>query len=293
MTSKAKKQSADAGNSFSLISSEKLLALYVNLLKCRMIVERAQALAQRGALTGGGCDCAGQEAVVVGVALDLLPEDTAYSADGSLIAKFIKGVALDTVFRDLIDGAHCVDNVRTAMDTALVNKTEKNGKIAVVFSGGSSVTQQSWQEALNFACIEKLPVLFVSQNDMAPDPPSVEPQAGNENVQVLKYPCISVDRNDVVAVYRVASEAVTHARMGHGPTLIECRAFRLSGPAAMGLGKGLQPKETARQAADDPILNMEKYLTGKGLFSEEFKKRVALEFNNELETAIDTLENAI
>jgi pyruvate dehydrogenase E1 component alpha subunit len=290
MTSKAKQESAAAGNGFMLISGEKLLALYADLLQCRMILEREQAFAQRGALTGNGGDRAGQEAVVVGVAIDLLPEDTVCSAQGGSIARFVKGVALDSLFRDALDGVGSPDRIRRAMDAAMVSKREQNGKIAVVFSGGGAALPESWHEAMNFACIDKLPVLFVSQNGMLPDPLSVKRQVKSENATDKTAPCglpsITVDGNDVVAVYRVASEAITHARMGHGPTLIECRTFRLSGPAAMGAGKGPRPDEVALRATDDPILNMEKYLTGKGLFSEEFKRRVALGFSKELEAVL-------
>jgi TPP-dependent pyruvate/acetoin dehydrogenase alpha subunit len=143
---------------------------------------------------------------------------------------------------------------------------------------------------MRVARIEYLPVLFVSLDGMLPDPPSVKPQVKAEDATDKTAPCglpsITVDGNDVVAVYRVASEAITHARMGHGPTLIECRTFRLSGPAAMGAEKGPRPDEVALRATDDPILNMEKYLTGKGLFSEEFKRRVALGFSKELEAVL-------
>jgi pyruvate dehydrogenase E1 component alpha subunit len=289
MTSKAKQESAAAGNGFMLISGEKLLALYADLLQCRMILEREQAFAQRGALTGNGGDRAGQEAVVVGVAIDLLPEDTVCSAQGGSIARFVKGVALDSLFRDALDGVGSPDRIRRAMDAAMVSKREQNGKIAVVFSGGVPVPK-SWHEAMRVARIEYLPVLFVSLDGMLPDPPSVKPQVKAEDATDKTAPCglpsITVDGNDVVAVYRVASEAITHARMGHGPTLIECRTFRLSGPAAMGAGKGPRPDEVALRATDDPILNMEKYLTGKGLFSEEFKRRVALGFSKELEAVL-------
>jgi pyruvate dehydrogenase E1 component alpha subunit len=71
-----------------------------------------------------------------------------------------------------------------------------------------------------------------------------------------------VDGNDVVAVYRVATEAIVHARKGNGPTLIECRFDR--------------------SEAHDPILKMEAYLLRKGLFSEELKIEATAGFTSEL-----------
>ena len=279
MTSNAKKTSATAKSGFSLISDEKLLALYANMLKCRMLEERVRAFAQRGELTGNGCDTRGQEAVTVGAAIDLLPEDTVCSAQGDSTVKFIQGVALEKIFRDLFAGAGSPDEVRLVIEAARINKTEKNGKIAVVFSGDGPALPDSWYEALNCAGIEKLPVLFVCQRGMRTEPASAKSQVQVENdaekTRCSGFPSITVDGNDVVAIYRVASEAMAYARMGHGPTRIECRSFRLSGhPEAVP-----KPEGGERWVADDPILNMEKYLSGKGLFSEEFKRQAALGFN--------------
>lgn len=280
MTSKSKKQSAAAGNGFSLISDEKLLALYARMLKCRMLLERVQALVKSG-------DTVGQEAVTVGAAIDLLPEDTVCSAQDGLMVKFLKGIALDTIFRDLPAGANSTDEVRLATDAAMANKTEKNGKIAVVFSGAGLALPESWHEAVKFAGNEKLPVLFVCQSGMRSGPP----QAGLEErpkARTCGFPAITVDGNDVVAVYRVASEAIAHARMGHGPTLIECTTYCLSGPPEA----APQPQDGTRWKADDPILNMEKYLSGKGLFSEELKRQAALGFSKELDAGLNAAQNS-
>lgn len=292
MTSKGKKTSAGARNGFSLISDEKLLALYARMLKCRMLEERARDLVKNNRFGGNGCDATGQEAVVVGAAIDLLPEDTVCSAQGELIVKFVRGDALDTIFRDLLAGTNGSDQVRRATDAALVNKTERNGRISVVFSGDGPALPESWHEALKFAGNEKLPVLFVCQSGMRSEGVSLTPQAGFLN-RALKargsgFPSITVDGNDVVAVYRVASEAIAHARMGQGPTLIECKTYCLSDPPEV----VPEPQEVKRWKADDPILNMEKYLSGKGLFSEELKRQAALEFSKELDAGLDAARNS-
>jgi pyruvate dehydrogenase E1 component alpha subunit len=76
-----------------------------------------------------------------------------------------------------------------------------------------------------------------------------------------------VDGRDVVAVYRVATESVTHARKGNGPTLIECI---------------FDPTE-----AHDPILKMEAYLTRKGLFREAWKLEEVANFTQELDAVTE------
>jgi TPP-dependent pyruvate/acetoin dehydrogenase alpha subunit len=230
--------------------------------------------------------------VAVGAAIDLLPEDTACSAQGDLIVKFVQDDAPDKIFRDLFAGAGSPDEVRLATDAALVNKLEKNGKIAVVFSGDRLPLPESWHEALNFACIENLPVLFVCQSGMRTEPANLTPQAGAEELapkaHARGFPAIAVDGNDVVAVYRVASEAMAHARIGHGPTLMECRTWRLSSHPEAVPG----PEDVERWESEDPILNMEKYLSGKGLFSEGFKRQAALGFSKELDAVLDAAQSS-
>ena len=125
-----------------------------------------------------------------------------------------------------------------------------------------------------------------------------EPQSPNQSrdiaqkAQAYGFPGITVDGNDVVAVYRVASEAIAHARKGNGPTLIECKTYRWYGHSEIDPAKYRDPEEVERWKANDPILNMEKYLMRKGLFSEEYKQKVAAEFSKELGVAIESAEKS-
>jgi pyruvate dehydrogenase E1 component alpha subunit len=89
------------------------------------------------------------------------------------------------------------------------------------------------------------------------------------------FPGVSVDGDDAVAVYRVATEAIAHARRGSGPTLIDCKPWPLSGH-----------KPGHRQAAGNPIPRMEEYLTRKGLFNKKFKSKVTADFRRELDAAL-------
>jgi pyruvate dehydrogenase E1 component alpha subunit len=81
-----------------------------------------------------------------------------------------------------------------------------------------------------------------------------------------------VDGNDVVAVYRVATESIAHARKGNGPTLIECMI--------------------ERSKAHDPIRKMERYLKRKGLFSREMKFEVINGFTKHLDASIKAVRRS-
>jgi pyruvate dehydrogenase E1 component alpha subunit len=248
-------------NGFSLISIEKLLQLYVTTLKCRMIQERIRILFKQNKLIGHSLVAQnapwGQEAAVVGVTIDLLPEDTIFPHPGDLIPFFVKDLQLKTLFRALFNPfappSSTAAQLKIATDTAMIDKLTSNNKIAVALSS-KSTSLGPWQKALRFAGLRNLPMIFLSWNHIP------------LKTKAHGLPAITVDGNDVVAVYRVACEAIAHARMGSGPTLIEC--------------------QTDSQNPVDPILNMEKYLIRKGIFSEEFKREQAVSFSKELDAAI-------
>jgi TPP-dependent pyruvate/acetoin dehydrogenase alpha subunit len=105
-------------------------------------------------------------------------------------------------------------------------------------------------------------------------------------------PAISVDGNDAVAIYRVASESISRARQGRGPTLIDCQSFRIFGSSRVPLPKANPSSGNGRSVVipagmnDDPITNMEQYLSRKGLFREEHRTSVAEAFGRELDAVL-------
>jgi TPP-dependent pyruvate/acetoin dehydrogenase alpha subunit len=91
-------------------------------------------------------------------------------------------------------------------------------------------------------------------------------------VDARGFPAIAVDGNDVVAVYRVATESIAHARRGNGPTLIECMV--------------------ERSKSHDPIRKMEAYLMRRGLFSKGMKVEIADRFTRQLDAAAKAVESS-
>jgi TPP-dependent pyruvate/acetoin dehydrogenase alpha subunit len=262
-----------AGKSgFSIISDEKLLNLYVAMVKCRALEERVQILFPRNKFTGKR-GSVNREAVAVGVAIDLLPEDTVAASPGDLVVNFIwneiQGEPLDKLFARLYARAarpSLAAIVKLTTIAAQANKTAKNGKISIAFSSNGSGFSA---ESLTAAAARQLPILFVRQTRHPAKPPRGKKQTGAAEIAAMAYgiPVIPVDGSDVVAVYRVATEAITHARKGNGPTLIDCI---------------FEPSE-----ARDPLMQMESYLTRKGLFNEEWKRQVAAGFTGELDAAVE------
>ncbi len=196
---------------------------------------------------------------MVGLAMDLLPGDHIATDPGNVVPFFIKGSQIQGFsLQSLLSGhlnssVHSSNQFKRAAKAAKANNQAKNKGIAVAVCG-DTVPLDSWREALDLATHKDLPLIFLSWN--------------HARLKKNSYglPAITVDGNDVVAVYRVASEAIAHARLGNGPTLIECR--------------------TDDHNSGDPILNMENYLARKGLFREEFKSKVETLFTSELDVAI-------
>jgi TPP-dependent pyruvate/acetoin dehydrogenase alpha subunit len=262
---------------FSLISNEKLLAIYASLLKCRRLAERAREL-------GGWFDGAlGWEAAAAGVAIDLTAEDTLATAWGNLAPALVKGAPLG-FFAALTTGATRMEagsalgygplNViagtaassaalNIATGVALSNKVQSNGRVAVAFCGEGRQSLELWSEALEFAGAHELPILFVCQSRDGDANGQLSADEIGERAEAAKIPAMPVDGSDVVAVYRVAYESIGRARRGRGPTVIDCR---------MGAGA-------------DAIAQMETYLGRKGIFREERKREVLASFEKELENA--------
>jgi TPP-dependent pyruvate/acetoin dehydrogenase alpha subunit len=137
------------------------------------------------------------------------------------------------------------------LSAAQLNKKQKNGKIAMVFVDGSAVKLACWHQAIHAAGVQRLPILFVCQSKLVKGQAKVAEAKIPLEAEANGLPGVIVDGNDVVAVYRVATESIAHARKGSGATLIQCMI------------------DYAK--AHDPILKMEAYLKRKGLFSERLR----------------------
>jgi TPP-dependent pyruvate/acetoin dehydrogenase alpha subunit len=178
--------------------------------------------------------------------------------------------------------------LESAMAAAERHRASRNGKVAVVFLSMEKVPPAKWHEALQSAEASKLPVLFVCHGGEDAERASTEPKGGDRGValrtQSHGFAEIAVDANDVVAVYRVACEAIAHARKGNGPTLIECRLCSLNGRSPAAEGNRGDPDRGALW--NDPILKMERYLAGKGLFPKQLKTGIAARFRRNLNASL-------
>jgi TPP-dependent pyruvate/acetoin dehydrogenase alpha subunit len=199
----------------------------------------------------------------------------------------------------LVRSAEVGDLLHRATRVALDGKVRSIDRIVAIFcyphARSDAHNDESWQATMTFAAEMNLPILFVSLETT--EAGRFARANGHIKDKTFGVPVISVDGNDAVAVYRVASESISRARLGRGPTLIDCRCFRLSGSTIekpkMSHSSGPASSNDADAAAsDDPIANLERYLSRKGLFSADYKLSVSSAFAAELDAAMVTRQAA-
>jgi acetoin:2,6-dichlorophenolindophenol oxidoreductase subunit alpha len=326
-SAKGEKASAGApaakpqGNGSSPLSPEILKRLYYYMLKCRMVEERARNLFKQGKFAGNYYAAVGQEATEVGATIDLEKDDYIAPSHRNFVTNIMKGTPLERMYAQLYarktspdqgrsSPAHCgyaETHVITPASTiaaqlnigtgvALAFKLQKKPNIVVALSGDGSTSLGFWHEALNFAGVQKLPIVFICENNRWAESVSVTMQTAVEDIsvkaQAYGFPGITVDGNDVVAVYRVAREAIRRAREGHGPTLIECKTYRWYGHSEIDPAKYRQPEEVEAWKAKDPLPAMERYLKAQNLWADDWKEKIAGEIDAEIEKAVEFAEKS-
>jgi acetoin:2,6-dichlorophenolindophenol oxidoreductase subunit alpha len=281
-----------------LISKEKLIELYSAMVMCRMIAERAGRLAREGNLSSGLDAGLGREATIAGITVDLLPEDTLQATREAFVSSFLKGLPLDQLFAGAVrssnghaaaakpvrgDAAMQEAHLVGACATAKEHKAAKRGKITVAFCDTEQTHPGRWRRSLDVASRHDLPIIFVRHREVSSEENETPRRGGKrKNPEAMEHgvPVIYVDGDDVVAVYRVASESIARARQRRGPTLIDCLGDR----------GGLNGKTESHGLAD-PIAIMESHLAGKGLFNRGLRKKITEGFAPELDKATRSLSS--
>lgn len=240
------------------LPTETLLELYRLLLRIRRFEERIVSLYPEQQMKTPVHLCLGQEGVPAGVCSQLAREDYIFSTHRSHGHCIAKGMSLHAIAAELYGketgccrgrggSMHLVDpdhgipgstaivggSIPLAVGAALSARMQGNGRIAVAFFGDGAAEEGSFHESLNFAGLHRLPVVFVCENNQyATNSPfsARQPSAGIAAKGAgYGIPAATIDGNDVIAVYRAADEAITRARSGNGPTLLECRTWRWKG----------------------------------------------------------------
>jgi pyruvate dehydrogenase E1 component alpha subunit len=247
----------------------------------RAAEERGLTLYRQGKVPGSFYDGCGQEAISVGSSFALRPEDRMCILHRDLGAHFVRGVTPDRYLANYMGRADgvtggkdgnmhfgdpqlgCVgmvsmlpDMAPVACGMAMAFKIRGEKRVAMTYFGEGSTANGQWHEAMNLAGVQRLPVVFMLENNQfAYSTPNelefvVDPV---ERAHAYGFPGVDVDGNDVEAVFAAANEAVERARAGDGPTLIGCRTMRMHGHGAHDDMSYVPPEMFEEWSQRDPI----------------------------------------
>ncbi len=183
-----------------------------------------------------------------------------------------------------------------AVGMAWAMKLKKQKSAVMVYLGDGATSKGDFHEALNFAGVFKLPVVFVINNNKfaisVPRSRQTAAQTLAQKAVAAGFEGIQVDGNDVFAVYRACKEALAKAREGK-PMLIECDTYRMSDHTTADDATRYRPaEELAAWRKRDPIERLRKYMEGKGLWSQSYQQKLDAEFAAKVSQAIKSAESA-
>jgi TPP-dependent pyruvate/acetoin dehydrogenase alpha subunit len=237
------------------LGREQLLWMYERMSLIREFEERLKLLVERGLPVGATHYYVGEEAVAVGVCAALQPTDwiaSTHRGHGHCIAKGVdvrpmmaelfgkeggtnRGKGGSMHITDLSKGMLGVNPILGmgaphAVGAALTARVKGTDQVAATFFGDGAASIGAIHEAMNMAAIWKLPVLFICENNGYAQSTPVEYAVSVPDIatrgQSYSMPGVVVDGQDVVAVWQAADAAVKRARLGLGPSLIECKTYR-------------------------------------------------------------------
>ena len=299
----------------------------VELLRQMILIREFDELAIKlrtaGKIYGHVHPCVGQEAIAVGVCANLTNADqvtSTHRGHGHCIAK---GADIKRMMAELfgrVDGyckgkggsMHIADfavgmlgangivaaGLPIAAGAALVAKFEGKGNVAVAFFGDGAATEGAFHEALNISAVWKLPVIFICENNNYASNNTADVQHAIVDIAVhaagYAMPGVTIDGNDIRAVYDAMHVAVERARSGAGPSLIECKTYRWHFHTMRNAPppEFRPPAEIAAWKKRDPIQRLETELKNQGLLSETTLLLIRQKIQMELSQAVAFADNS-
>jgi pyruvate dehydrogenase E1 component alpha subunit len=292
------------------IPPEDLQRLYRTFVLARRFDERMLRLQRQGRIGTFG-PIRGHEAAVLGASYALRRTDwlvpyyrewPAYMWRGwpldNLIlyyAGYAEGMRVPEGLRDLPLCIPIASQVPHAVGVAYAARMKGEDSVTMVFFGDGASSHADCQEAMNFAGVFQVPLVFVCLNNQwaisVPRARQTHARTIAQKAVAYGFPGIQVDGNDLLACCVAAREAVERARRGEGPTLIEALTYRLSlHTTADDPTKYRSEAEVRAWEAKEPLLRLRRYLEAKGLLDEARQAAVEAEVDAEIRAAVERAE---
>ncbi|MBP1711846.1 MAG: acoA [Deltaproteobacteria bacterium] len=297
------------------LTKEELLELYRTMIRIRSFEMKVVELFAAGQIPGFAHLYAGEEAIAAGVCANLAKNDfiiSTHRGHGHVLAK---GGKIDLMMAEIFGKAsgyckgkggsmHIADvdlgilgangivgaGLPIIAGAALACKYKKTGGVAVCFFGDGASNRGTFHEALNLSSVWKLPAIYVCENNFLGM--SIH-QKDHMNITDIAdraagygIPGVSIDGNDVIAVYEAAANAIKRARNGEGTSLIECKTWRHRGHFEGDPSVYKKPEEQESWLKKDPIPRLGTKLMGLNYAKQKELDQIRAEEEAKIEAAV-------
>ena len=284
--------------------------MYRNMVLTRELDRRMLALQRQGRI-GTYAMLEGQEAVQIGSALALDPDDfvfPSYREHGVQVTRGLPIEVLLAYWKGLPNARWDMEKYRTgivavpiasqlphAVGYSYVTKLRGDDTVTAVYFGDGATSEVDFHSGMNFAGVWRTPTVFICANNLYAISVPYDRQTASETIaqkaDAYGFEGLRVDGMDPIAVYLATRLAVTRAREGQGPTLIEAMTYRY-GPHATAddptLYRSREEEDSWRKR--DPIDRLRRFLEDRGEWDEAVEEKVTMETSDLVAAAIAEIE---
>lgn len=302
------------------LKDDRMLEMYELMVTTRMLDERMMQLQRQGRL-GFYLTATGEEAAHVGSTLACRDTDwivPQYREPGTFLARGMPLTSfVDQLFgneEDLTKGRQMPNHFSYRDGNVLSVSSPVGSQIphatgigyaadyrgddvaSLVYFGDGATSQGEFHTGLNFAGVLETPSVFVCKNNGWAISLPFEEQTASETIaqkaDAYGFPGVRVDGNDILAVYQVTKEAMDRARDGGGPTLIECRTYRLGSHSSSDDPSRYRDEEELEDwETRDPIERYRDFLAERGIWDNDVEEQVRQKIEDEIEAALDAAKD--
>jgi TPP-dependent pyruvate/acetoin dehydrogenase alpha subunit len=298
-----------------------LLQIYYFMRLTREMEDRTRTLFLQGKIVGGVYTAQGHEATTVGAAMTLRAGDCIVPQHRDLGMHLVRGGSPRAVMCQWLargnspalgrDGqVHIGDmhygivpmisllgeSLAVGCGIALTMKRFKRADVVLASCGDGATSTGQFHEALNFASVQRLPIVFLVENNgyaySTPNQQQFTVKDLSERARAYAMPGESVDGNDVLAVIEAVERALAHVRSGQGPALLECKTFRVRGHSEADKADYVPQELREAWLKKDPLLRFEEYLQLRGILTAAMKETLVSKIKEVVADAVDFAEHS-
>lgn len=307
----------------SSITKDEILNLYEDMVLGRSFEDMCAQMYYRGRMFGFVHLYNGQEAVATGVIKALSKDDYVCSTYRDHVHALSKGVPAKYIMAELFgkatgcskgrggsmhifSSAHnflggfafIAEGIPVALGAAFqsiystqVLTLKETINVTAVFFGDGTTNNGQFFECLNMSVLWKLPIIFIVENNqwaigMAHHRSTSNPEI-YKKAEAFGMPGVEVDGMDVLAVREVALQAISRARAGEGPTLIEALTYRFRGHSLADPDELRSSEEKEAWISKDPIARLSNYILDKNIDNKNSLNRITQRVQNNVKEAVD------